>query len=85
MSLVLELPQDLEEELKKEAARLGLPLAEYALRVLSTGRPKRDVTNGAELVAYWQSEGLVGTRSDVQDSQEHARRLRREAQRRLRE
>ena len=85
MSLMLELPQDLEEELKKEAARLGLPLAEYALRVLSTGRPKRDVTNGAELVAYWQSEGLVGTRSDVQDSQEYARRLRREAQRRLRE
>ena len=85
MSFMLELPQDLEEELEKEAARLGLPLSEYVLRVLATGRPKREVTSGAELMAYWQDEGLVGTRSDVQDSQEHARRLRREAQRRLRE
>ena len=83
MIFTLELSQDLEEELKKEASRLGLPLLEYVLRVFSTGRPKRDVTNGAELVAYWQSEGLIGTRSNVQDSQEHARHLRREAEGRI--
>lgn len=86
MSLTLELPQDLEEELKKEAARLGLPLSDYALRVLSVGRFKREMPKtGAELVTYWQDEGLVGTRADIQDSQAHARQLRREAERRLRE
>ncbi len=86
MSLTLELPQDLEEELKKEAARLGMPLSEYALRVLTTGHSKRETPkSGTELVAYWQDEGLVGTRSDIQDAQEHARLLRREAEGRVRE
>ena len=85
MSLSLELPQDLEEELAKEAARLGLPLADYALRLLAAGRSKKDLTSGAELVAYWQEEGLVGTHSDIQNAQEHARRLRHEAERRFRE
>lgn len=86
MSLTLELPQDLEEELKKEAAHLGLPLSDYALRVLSVGRFKREMPKtGAELVTYWQDEGLVGTRADIQDSQAHARQLRREAERWLRE
>ncbi|MDQ3458707.1 MAG: hypothetical protein M3498_05295 [Deinococcota bacterium] len=86
MSLILELPQNLEAELQKEAARLGLPLSEYALRVLTTGRSTRETPkSGAELVAYWQGEGLIGTRSDVEDSQVHARLLRREAKRRVRE
>jgi hypothetical protein len=85
MSLVLELPPELETELAAEAARLGLPLSEYALRVLAGGRnlgpPLR---NGAELVAYWQTEALVGTRPDVPDSVAHARDLREQAQRRAR-
>ena len=85
MSLSLELPHDLAEELEKEAARLGLPLSDYALRLLATGRSKKDLTSGAELVAYWQEEGLVGTRSDIQNPQEHARQLRHEAERRVRE
>jgi hypothetical protein len=86
MSLTLELPQDLEQELEKEAGRLGLPLSEYALRVLAMGRfMKETPKTGADLVAYWQDEGLVGPRSDIQDSQEHARRLRREVERRLQE
>ena len=34
MNLVLELPPELEGELAAEAARLGLPLAEYILRLL---------------------------------------------------
>lgn len=79
MSLTLELSQDLEQE----AARLGLPLSEYVLRVLATGRSKQEVTSGAELVAYWQAENLVGTHTDIPNSQEHARRLRLEAERRL--
>ena len=33
---------------------------------------------GAELVAYWQVAGLIGTRNDIADSQEYARKLRAE-------
>ncbi|HEX6900290.1 MAG TPA: hypothetical protein VF789_11275 [Thermoanaerobaculia bacterium] len=39
---------------------------------------------GADLVAYWQAEGLVGTRPDIADSQAHAREIRRQAERRER-
>lgn len=35
MTLTLKIPQELERELSTEASRLGLPLSEYALRVLS--------------------------------------------------
>jgi hypothetical protein len=39
-------------------------------------------TNGAELVAYWERHGLIGTRPDITDSLAHARELRRQAERR---
>lgn len=83
MSITLDLPEELEMELSAEAAQLGISLPEYVLRLLSTGsvigkRPK----NGAELVEYWQDEGLIGTRSDITDSQAHARQLREQAERR---
>lgn len=85
MSIALDLPEELENELSAEAAQLGLSLPEYVLRVLSTGvvvgkRPK----TGAELVDYWENEGLIGTRSDITDSQQHARQIRNEAERRPR-
>lgn len=85
MSITLELPQELESELSVEAAQLGLSLSEYILRVLSTAsitgkKPK----TGAELVEYWQNEGLIGTRPDILDSQAHARQLREQAERRTR-
>ena len=85
MSLVLDLPPELATALTAEAAKLGLPLAEYALRLLAGGRVTSPVVhNGAELVAYWQSEGLVGTRPESVDSPDHARQLREQAQRRSR-
>ncbi len=37
-------------------------------------------TNGAELVAYWEEKGLIGTRPDIIDSVAHARSLRRQAE-----
>lgn len=37
-------------------------------------------TTAAEIVAYWQQEGLIGSRSEITDSQEHARELRRQAE-----
>ncbi len=83
MSLMLDLPPELETELAGEAAQLGLPLPEYILRLLATGRGSGTAPRtGAELLAYWQGEGLVGTRSEITDSQAHARILRQQAERR---
>lgn len=77
MNISLDLPSELENELSAEASQLKLPLAEYILRVLSF-RPflQNPPKTGVELVAYWESIGVVGSRSDITDSQEHARRLR---------
>ena len=85
MGLVLELSPELERELAARAAQLQLPLAEYALRVLagsSVVAPR--FSSGGELLAYWKDEGLVGTKSSIADASEHARALRREAEKRLR-
>jgi len=85
MTVKLDLPDKLIEELSAEATRLGLPLSEYASHLLSLGR-KQTISpkTGAELVAYWQTEGLLGTRSDIGDSEEYARELRRQAESRKR-
>jgi hypothetical protein len=84
MTVSLDLPQNLVDELSDEAARRGLSLSEYASQVLSAGREKRiPLTTGADLVAYWRSEGLVGTRPEIEDSQSFAREIRRVAERRF--
>ena len=86
MSIMLDLPQELESELVTEATQLGLPLSEYVLRLLSTrSLVEPSPTTGAELVAYWQREGVIGARPDIMDSQVHARQLRHQAERRRRE
>lgn len=43
---------------------------------------ERPPINGAELVDYWQREGLIGSRPDLPESLNHARALRAEAERR---
>ena len=77
MNVSIELPSDLENELSAEASQLKLPLSEYILRVLSF-RPflQNPPNTGVELVAYWESVGVINSRPDITDSQEHARRLR---------
>ena len=85
MTLKIEIPQELERELATEAARFGLPLPEYALRLLYSRQAMEKMPQtGAELVAYWQDAGLVGTREDINDSQTYARQLRAEAETRVR-
>jgi len=92
MTLQLNLPRELETELSQQAAQLGLPLSEYAVRLLSLWRTveRTEVVTpamprtGAELVAYWRREGLTGTRPDIADSQDHARVIRAKAERRER-
>jgi hypothetical protein len=86
MSITLDLPQELERELATEATQMGLSLAEYVLRLLSTRSLVGPLpTTGAELVAYRQREGIIGTRPDITDSQAHARQIRHQAERRRRE
>lgn len=83
MPLTVDLPDELTDALTDEATRLGLSLPDYAARLLASARPDVGVVRtGAELVAYWQSEGLVGTRPDITDSSAYARQLREQAQRR---
>lgn len=86
MTITLNLPADLEQELSAAAARLGIPLSEYALRVLAENRAlitgSEAPLTGAELVAYWEREGLIGSRPDVEDPVDFARALREQAQNR---
>ncbi len=81
MSITLELPPELEHELSTEASQLKLPLTEYVLRVLAF-RPflQNSPKTGVDLVAYWESVGVINSRSDITDSQEYARSLRHEAE-----
>lgn len=69
------------------AAFDGLPEAEQdaVLAGLLNRRATRtasSVRSGADLVAFWRAEGLIGSRPDITDSQTHARQLREQAQRR---
>lgn len=85
MSINLDLPSELENELSFEASQLKLPLAEYILRVLSF-RPflQNPPKTGAELIIYWENIGVINSRPDIADSQEYARRLRHESENRRR-
>jgi len=85
MSIAIDLPVEMEEQLLAEAAELGLSLPEYVLRLISTGvvignKPR----NGAELVSYWQHEGVIGSRREIDDSRARARQIRNEAEHRQR-
>lgn len=85
MSINLDLPPELENQLFTEASRLNLPLSEYILRILSVRQVLANPPKtGAELVAYWESEGVINSRPDITDSQAYARKLRHEAQTRER-
>ena len=77
MSLTIDLPPDLEAELTAEAARLHMPLPEYVVFAVAFGRPPNPLPRtGAEMVAYWEREGLLGTRTDIKDPVEDVRALR---------
>jgi hypothetical protein len=83
MTITLNLPTRLERKLSAKAAEWGLSAPEVVLRILEdglseTGHESRPKT-GAELVAYLQREGIIGSKSDIKDAQAYARKLRRRA------
>jgi len=89
MTLNLDLPIELEKQLHAEATQLDLALPEYILHILSTRLSTQLISGslpitGADLVAYWQKEGVINSRPDIVDSQTHARQLRHEAETRER-
>ncbi|MEH1946973.1 MAG: hypothetical protein V7K77_08450 [Nostoc sp.] len=85
MSINLNLPSELENELHNEASELNLPLSEYILRILFTRKSVENLPKtGSELVTYWQNEGVINSRPDITDSQAYARELRHQAETRER-
>jgi hypothetical protein len=86
MTLTLDLPPDLEARVNSEAARRGMSSAECVLEVLGAAMPDTALpTTPAELVDYWEREGVLGIwadRTDIPDSPEYARQLRRQAEQR---
>ncbi len=52
MSQPIEFRKNLADALTAEGSRVGLSLADYAVR------------NGLELVAFWRTEGVIGCRPD---------------------
>jgi hypothetical protein len=86
MSITLDIPAGLASELTAEAQRLGLPLNDYVVTLLATGRTAGSLPKtGAELVAYWREQGVVGSRPEIADSQAHAREVRKQAEQRVRD
>src|SRR2546423_2777197 len=86
LTLVLELTKEQEALLRERAKRIGLPVEEFAKQVLD-----REVSSepqprtGAQLVDYLEREGVLGIwadRTDIPDSPEFARQLRRKAEKR---
>ncbi len=100
MTLILELTPEQEQQLEAKARQRNLDTTSYAVAVLfEKGVAEEDLDKllppvgplppadgtGADLVAYWEREGLIGTRPEIKDSLEQARAIRRTAERRVRE
>ena len=83
--ILVEVPDSLEERLREAAERLGVSVADYARQLLEMAAPQAEPRDGASLVEMWKAEGLIGSRPDIGDAAEHARRLREQAQHRERE
>ena len=96
MTLILDLTPEQERQIEDEARARNMDTRSYALAQLFKEHEEEDSEDvlppvgplppvngtGADLVACWEREGLIGTRPDIKDSQEHARQIRRQAERR---
>lgn len=88
MSIVVNLPDELERTIAAEAAKAGMTVSDYVADRLAkaaggtvAGETKQRLS-GAALVQRWRELGLIGYRSDITDPEAYSRRLREEAQRR---
>ena len=91
MSIIVNLPAELEKTIAAEAAKAGMTVSDYVAGRLAQGTTtngtngsrgsKRRLT-GPEMVQRWKELGLIGYRTDITDPEAHSRRLREAAQRR---
>ena len=85
MALHVNLSQEAQARLAEQAAALGMRVEDYAAKLLEGSAaplaPAKRLT-GKELVEYWRKSGVIGSRPDIKDSVAHARKLRRQAERR---
>jgi hypothetical protein len=98
MSIIVNLPAELEKTIAAEAAKAGMTVSDYVAGRLAAGRraagrlDQGTTTNGSrgskrrltgpEMVHRWKELGLIGYRTDITDPEAHSRRLREAAQRR---
>lgn len=93
MSIIVNLPAELEKTIAAEAAKAGMTVSDYVAGRLAAGRLAQGTTTngsrgskrrltGPEMVHRWKELGLIGYRTDITDPEAHSRRLREAAQRR---
>jgi hypothetical protein len=82
MTVVLNLPDELEQQLQTKATELGLAIPEYILSLLQQQTQPTNIQTGAQLVDYWEQQGLIGTRTDLSNVTEYADELRARSQNR---
>ena len=93
MSIIVNLPAELEKTIAAEAAKAGMTVSDYVAGRLAAGRLDQSTTTngssgskrrltGPEMVHRWKELGLIGYRTDITDPEAHSRRLREAAQRR---
>ena len=97
MTLTIELTSEQQQRLEAEAAGQGMAFDDYALALLThripagakalegdgmVELPIPGSMSGAEMLAYWEREGVLQIRPDLPDSPTYARQLREQAQRR---
>ncbi len=88
MAYTLELLPDTEARVQAQADAQGLAVEEYLVSLIEDALPAPKPRTGAELVALLKKEGILGMwadRTDIGDSVEYARTLRREAETRGRD
>jgi hypothetical protein len=77
MTLTIELTPEQEVALQTQAQAVGMEASEYAWQLLASDLvTERRPMTGAEVLAYWEHEGVRGVFADRPDSQTFARQLR---------
>lgn len=88
MTYTLQLPPDTEARAQEKADMEGVAVEDYLLSIIKEALPAPKPRTGAELVVLLEKEGILGMwadRTDIGDSVEYARNLRREAETRGRD
>ena len=86
MTIMLDLPTELEARLEAKALKRDKPFEQYVLSLIEDSlpalSPMPELKTGADVVAFWKANGLIGDwaeREDIGDNLEYARELRRNA------